>query len=685
MYNLSKGGEEKMSELYNELNNKRVFKIERDRFKQKRYLYTTPYQVVNNGFNNKNLYPTIFSDVLNKAYRMKGYNVMYPVICNNLNDITYSYSRLRGEGVEALRRTHRLELCDLNVGFDAEKEISLSDNSTIKFIQDMFKEMYSNGYIELKKKEVFTDFTSHQIYPKSCVELKADKYIFKDSGEDAYVKTMDVFTINLLKLDKLISNISNLKIDDDLKNKIYDFLGCRKGLSVNIKNHDFSIKVNLDNPELIGGISFIALNPKLIDVLIYTTPDEYISVSNYTLDPESQEDCFTGVVLKNPLTFKDIYVFASYKYDEAVHVGIPTTDTLDYMFASALGLDPNICLDDDRMLIESDFLDGLSEDMAREEICNAFVGEGMGEVYLKPSDMDLIITSYNDLGVLVPAGVDYAGEITVLDNMYYPIYFNNRYKPTATNEDKLDSRIQLSKMTFNRGFITGLCSIYAKMYDSLIGGDDFFNSDSMYNEFKDTIGILNENTAVEEILYNVIFNMYYEAFGKEYNPYQRIVVISDNTMDIDSLGEQQRLGVSFVNEILERYPSDAYRLYLLSNNTHSDDLKETLELLDEYKGMLLEIKKAFEEPFLNQAFDNIYFTEFVKNCNKLLEQFEIVKLTKTILSFFKSFVLPHNISRDEAHRFLIIFSIICPEICETLNKEVFNDRYSIFYQEFPKI
>lgn len=684
MYNLSIGGEEKMGELYNDWNNKRVFKIEHDRFKPKRYLYTTPYQVVNNGFNNKNLFPTIFSDVLNKAYRMKGYNVMYPVICNNLNDITYSYSRLRGEGIEALRRTHRLELCDLNVGFDSEKEISLSDNTSIKFVQQIFKEMYSKGYIKLKRKEVFTDFTSHQVYPRSCVELVNDKYIFKDSKEDAYVKTMDVFVIDLSKFDGLIKNINDLKVDDEIKNKIFDFLGCKKGLSINIKNHDFSIKADLDNPELIGGISFIALNPKLIDVLMYTTPDEYISVSNYVLE-ESDMDCFTGVVLKNPLTFKDIYVFASYKYDEAIHVGIPTIDTLDYMFASSLGLDPNICLDDDRILVQSDFLDGLSEDMGREEVCNAFTQEGMGSIYLKPSDMDLIITSFNDLGILIPAGVDYLGEITVLDDMYYPIYFNNRFKPCAFNEDKLDNRIQLSKMTFNRGFVLGLSNIYAKMYDSLTGGDDFYNSSSIYNDFNETIGILYADTAFEEVLYNIIFNMYFKDIGKEYNPYKRVFVINENPMDIDSLGEQQRLGVSFVNEILERYSSDAYRLYLLSNNSHSDDLKETLEALDLYKGMLQEIKKAFEEPFLNQAFDNIYFTEFVKNCNKLLEQFEIVKLTKTIMTFFKSFVLPHNISKDEAHRFLIIFSIICPEISETINKEVFNDRYSIFYQEFPKI
>lgn len=683
MYNLSKGGEECMSELYNDWNNKRLFKIERDRFKPKRYLYTSPYQVVNNGFNNKNLKPIIVSDVLNKAYRMMGFNVMYPLVCNNLNDITYSYSRLRGEGIESLRKSHKMELCDMNVGFDSEKELALSDNDTIKFVQTIFKEMYDNGYIELKKKEVFTDFTSHQVFPKSMVKLENEKYVFLD-GEDAFVKSMDVFTINLLKFPELIKNINKLKINDNLKNDIFKYLDCKKGLSLNLKNLEFSLPIELDNPEYIAGISFIALNPRLIDVLMYTTPDEYISVSNYQIEENEDMDCFTGVILKNPLTFKDIYVFASYKYDEALHVGIPTIDTLDYMFASSLGLDPNICLDDDRILINSDFLDGLSEEEARESIVEAFSSEGMAQVYLKPRDNDLIITSFNDLGILIPAGVDYAEEVSVLDTNYYPVYFNNRYKPTATNEEKLDTNISISKMTFNNGFVLGLTSIYARIYDSMTGGEEIYNSNSFLDEFKETTCIIRHDNASDEILFNVIFNMYFSKYGKEYNPYSRLVIIDDLAMDIDSLGEQQRLGVSFVNEILQRYQSDVYRLYLLSNSSLCDDLKGTLDELDEYKGILGEIKKAFDEPFLNQAFDNVYFTEFVKNCNKLLAEAELVKLTKTCITFFRSFIAPHNVSRDEAHRFLIIFSIICPELCESINKEVFGDRYSIFYSEFPK-
>ena len=673
-----------MSELYNDWNNKRIFKIEHDRFKPKKYLYLSPYRIVCNGFNNQNLYPIIFSDVLNKIYRMQGYNLMYPIIANNLNDITYSYSRLRGEGIEALRKNHKLELMDLNVGFDNEKELALSDNNTIKFIQDMFKEMYDNGYIELKKKEVFTDFSSHQIYPKSCVKLENDKYVFKDTLEDAFVKTMDVFVINLNKFENIIDKIASLKVDEELKNEIYEFLGCKKGLSIELKNSFSKIPVNLDNPELMAGISFIAINPKYMDVLNYTTPDEYISVSNYCLDENGEDDCFTGTILKNPLTYKDIYVFASYKYDEAIHVGIPTIDTLDYMFASKIGLDPNICLDDDRKIINSDFLDSLDEESAREKICEAFLEEGMAKEYLKPSDNELIISSYNDLGILIPIGQNYAQEIVVLDRKYYPVYYNNRFKASANNEDKLDSNISISKMTFNRGFVLGLINIYAKVYDKMTYVDDFFSSNSLYDEFNDTTAIIKREDAKEELLYNIIFTTYFKQFKPSIETYNKIIIISNDEYDIDLLGEQQRLGVSFVNEILKRYSSDAYRLYLLTSSNLADDLKETLDELDEFKNLLQEIKKAYDEPFLNQAFDNIYFQEFVKNIIKLIESNEIRKYAKTCISFFKSFVKPHNISKDEAHKFLVIFSTICPEISEEINKTIFNDRYSIFYSEFPK-
>ena len=672
-----------MSELYDEWNNKRIFKIERDKFKKKRYLYTSPFQIVCNGFNNKNLFPYVYSDVLNKAYRMMGYNVMYPVICNNLNDTSYSYSRLRGEGIEGLRKNHIEELKDLNIGFDIEKEISLNDLTTIKFIQDTFKEMYNKGYINLKKMDVFTDFSSHNVYSKSMVKIVNDKYYLKDSDEDMFAHKMDVFTIDVSKFPSLIDKIASLNIEQAYKDKIYDYLGCKKGLKIGLKNENFEVFVMLDNPQYLAGISFVCLNPKYIDVLMYTTPDEYMSVSEFLVDEDIDNDCFTGVILKNPLTFKDIYVFASYKYEEGVHAGIPSMDTLDHMFASNIGLDENIFLDEDMNLINSDFLDGLNIDLARETICKAFTDEGMATLYLKPEE-DLIISSFQDLGILIPLGADYKGEMVVLDEKYYPIYFSNRFKPTATNEESLDSNISIQKMTFNKGFVLGLISIYAKIYDNMMGSFEFYNENSPYNDFKDIVGVFDESNVVEEVLFNTIFNMYFESIGKQYSSFSKFVILNDSKVNIDYLGEQQRLGVSFVNEILTRYSSDTYRLYLLSNNNLSDDLKETIELLDTYKAMISEIKKAFEEPFRNQAFDNIYFSEFVRSCNKLLESFEIVKLTKTIMTFFKSFVLPHNISKDEAHRFIIILSIILPKISEDINKEVFNDRYSIFYSEFPK-
>ncbi len=662
--------------IYDEWANKRLFKIEQDRFKDKKYIYTSPYQVVNYGFNNKNLFPILSSDILNKAYRMMGYNVMYPVICNNLNDITYSYSRLRGENIDVLRNNHKEELKSLNVGFDFEKEISLDDFETIKFVQKTFKNMYDNGFIKFESKKVFTDFSSHQIYSKSMVVNHKDKFFLKHACEEVYEKKLNIFSLDISKFPHILDDIKNLDISEEKKEELYDYLGVKKGLLLTLEG-EVRLNIKMDNPEYLAGLSFIALNPKYIDVLNYTTADEAKTVKEFIENEDSDEDCFIGLVLKNPLTVSNIYVFASYKYEEDIHVGIPAENIVDHMFAKNLGLDIYEFMDSNGILYNSDFLDGMNLLDARDAIIDAFTSEGMATLYSKPTE-DLIISSYNDLGVVIPCGEDYKSNVMVLDEIYYPIYFNNRFIRTSKNEGMLDNKISFTKMTFNRGFVLGLMPLCAKYYDKMASFDEVYNISSVYNDFNDTIMILNYETSTEEILYSLIFNQYFDQRNDT-----KIVVLSSQEMNIDALGEQQRLGVSFVSEILNRAPSDAYRLYLLSNDVHDDYLKQTIEKLDEYKTILQEIKKAYEKPFNEESSIASFFQAF-KDCEEeLLKQFEVVKYTKNIITFFKNYILEFGMTKEEAKEFLVYLSTICPLISENINKEIFNNKYSIYYSCMP--
>ncbi len=662
--------------IYDEWASKRLFKIEQDRFKDKKYIYTSPYQVVNYGFNNKNLFQILFSDVLSKAYRMMGYNVMYPIICNNLNDISYSYSRLRGENIDVLRHNHVEELKSLNVGFDFEKEISLDDLDTIKFIQKTFKDMYDNNYLKFENKKVFTDFSSHQIYPKSMVVEHKGKYFLKYECEEVYEKKLNVVCLDISKFDGLLDDINNLDISSDKKEEIYDYLGVKKGFLLTLEG-EVKLNIKMDNPEYLAGVSFIALNPNYIDVINYTSADEIKSVKNFLENENIDEDCFIGLVFKNPLNASNIYVMASYKYDEGIHVGIPAVDIVDHMFATNLGLDVYEFIDRNGLLYNSDFLNGMNLCDAKEAILDAFITEGMATEYFKATE-NLIISSYNDLGVVLPCGEDYQENVMVLDEKYYPIYFNNRFIRTSKNEGMLDNKISFTKMTFNRGFVLGLMPICAKYYDKMSPIDEICNSNSMYHEFNDVIMILNSETSTEELLYSLIFNHY---FNQRSN--LKLCMLKQNSMNIDALGEQQRLGVSFVLEILNRAPSDAYRLYLLSNEEHEDYLKQTIDSLDEYKTILQEIKKAYEKPFNEESMIESYFNEFKEIEMELLNHFEIVKYTKNIITFFKNYILEMGMTKEEGKEFLVYLSTVCPEISEFINKEIFNNKYSIYYSCMP--
>lgn len=671
-----------MSSLYNEWKNKRVFKIETDKFKKKKYIYTSPFKTICGGFNNRNLYPYIVSDLYSKKYRMQGYNVMYPIGINNLNDETLSYSRLRGESFTALKDFYVRELMDMNVGFDEEKLVSYSDNEFIKFTQNIFYQMYLEDFIVLKKLECYTDFSGHTIYPRYMVENKNEKFILKDSEMGVYSKTLEVFALNEEKFPNLLNNIESLNLEQDIKNKLYEILDLRMGLEVSFysKEKDISLNVKLDNPEEMGGIVFIALNPKYIDIMPYASSDEAISLESY-IKFESDNDLYTGVTLKNPLGYNDIYVFASYKFDEAIHVGIPCLDVVDHMFASKTGLD-TIDIYDGDILINSDFLNGLTAAEGRKEIIDAFTSEGMANLYSYPKRKEFIISAYDDLGVIIPSVTNYLGEISVIDEKFYPIFYSNRFKPVITNEEKLSSDLQLKRMVFNEGFLLGILNVYERVYDMYAGNDTFLSQNSMFDEFTSMEGFISKSKYVDEIFYNLIFNEYFQRFNKNYKNYESLMVIND-TINPIFLGEQQRLGVSFVDEVCSKYSSDAYRLYLLADNLN-DELALTLANVEKYEDLIDKIKEAYNTPFEQSMYENSYMQAFIKESNRLLDNHEVKKFTNNLIGFFESFVETHKITKNESRSFLIILSLIAPEISEEIYKIVFKERYSIFYSEFPK-
>lgn len=662
--------------LFDEWKSKRLFRIENDRFKEKKYIHTSPIKIDCEGFNNKNLYPILLSDFLSKYYRMAGFNVMYPIVYNNINDETLSYSKTRGEMFLNLKENYHLELETMAVGFDIEKEISFQDKAFSTFCQNIFYKLYSSGFIRIEKRDVFVDFQGNKIIPDYLVKDLNDPMLRKRNADVAVLSFKDV---------NILEELKSVNISKDSLDKIYELLDVKTGLKFSISSNlkNIFIDVKLNNPEFMAGITFIALNPKLIDVTKYASEDEYETIIEYSKNFDDSNDCYTGVTLKNPLTNEDVYLFASYKYDEAIHVGIPSINILDHMFSSTLGLN-NIEILKDDVLINSDILDGLGVSEAHETIIEAFIGENLGTSYLYTSLDEIVISSFDELGILMPVVYDYKNELSVLNPSFYPIYYTNRYKINITNEDTLDSDLEIAKMTFNDHFINALANIYSFEFDYYGGNNNYFETSSNYKDFKESIAIFKKEEAYYEVFYNVLLNTILKEFNKDYKNYKEIIELDNLEEDYSILEERQRLGISFVDIISKKSNIDAYRLYLFFNDDLSLTLQDTLSDLKRYENIISKIKETYNSGFSDSNFTSNYFSEFKRMQNALIKSRAIKKYARNLIEFFSAYVLTKSINKSEAYEFLIMLSLICPIISEEINKEIYKDTYSIFYSSWPK-
>ena len=673
-----------MNRIFEDWKNKRVFKIERDRYKHKKYIFTPFVNTMCQGFNNKNLFPYLVVDSMSKFFRMQGENVMLPIGFNNLNEESLNYSRLRGDNHENLKEFYHRELCDMAVGFDSEKEISYSDKNFSSFVQLVFNKLYTDGFIKESTKECFVDFSNHIITPKYRVKEINGEFYDSITEEKLRIKKCKVLSIDLAKIN-IFNEVNSLNLPNDIKDKIYDILECKKGLAMNLYSYekDMGIEVYLNDPELMAGISFIAVNPSKIDITPYVTDDERDTIEEYLAVDDQDFDCYTGLSLKNPLTNTDIYVFASYKYDEPVHVGLPFNNMLDGMFASRLGLESINVLEDD-ILINSDFLDGMTRDVANKALVEAFTSEGMGSEYLIPCLEEIVITSYDELGILVPMYENYKGDLLLFPTSNYPIHYTSRYKIFINNENSLDSNMNPIRMVFNEDFIRAISNIYARVYDYNVGNNDFFTSESIYDDFFDMVGVFDKKTAYIDVFYNAVLNGILRNYGKNYPGYSKIILLDDLEIDHRFLEEHQRLGVSFVEEIINRYDCDSYRLYLFSENNYFDDLGDTINAIKKYSNLIEKIKDSYNNQFEQGVIENREFIELKNNSIKLLNDFNVKEYSRLMIDFFNEYVKPGKINKNEAFEYLIMLSIICPCVAEEIYANRFNERYSIFYSEFPR-
>ena len=656
--------------IYKKWIDNRCFIIENDRLKETLSVFSSFPRCDNYGFKNAKLREIILSDLYARYYRLTDKNVMFP-----MGFQTLCYSSF----VENKKQTNKLdntiqeeflsELKDFGISIDINKLIDFRSDSYVSSLQQFFIDLYKRGYIEYTLLDVYKDNNRDKIYDS----------ITKPNHKLDLVKHK-CFALKIDNLDREIyHDINNLKISDDIKNQMINYLEPSKYLSITFNlSNGLELEYNLENPEFLGGVSYIFLNPKFIDYERYVDSEELESIRNLI----NTDDLFayTGLYAINPLTNKEIPIFLTYMYNLPIYLGVPGIDKEEELVAQNYELEIINILDEFGSLINSGILDGLSLSYARDNAKNILVNNNIGELRTKYNKKYILLSSLDNFGALFPFLYDTdTNEINSLEG-YLPYNFSKEFRPILNSD--VDVSGETIDGSMNNLFIEGALPFISLIYDKFMNVESLFTEEYKNELFKwfpiKKYSIDKESIASKLFMPIVFYNIFKKELGYDLNNLFDDVFVFGNILDIKySEIKKENNNLIDIDELLNKYYPDSIRVFMLSQDISNDFLFNHYELND-----IDNFIKRIEEALLKNISNNTtnydyYFLKFKNDCKYYIENNKIIDYIKLIFKFSKEYIIEGMPSKNNILTYLIAISPIMPYLSEYIYSNLFDDKYSL--------
>ena len=298
------------------------------------------------------------TDIVSRMKRMQGYNVLHPIGFDSFGLPAEQFAIKTGKHpsgfTEANMETFRIQLKNLGLSYDWDREVSTHDPNYYKWTQWIFIQLYKDGlanYIDMPVnwcEELGTVLANDEV-----IDGKSER-----GGYPVVRKNMKQWVIDIPKYaEKLINGLDNLDWPESTKEMQKNWIGKSIGAHVNFKvkdsNHEFTVFTT--RPDTLFGATYCVLSPEheLVDEI--TTDDKKEAVSFYKKEAAKKSEMertelnkdktgvFTGAYAINPVNGKEIpiwisdYVLAT--YGTGAIMAVPAHDQRDYDFAKEFGLE----------------------------------------------------------------------------------------------------------------------------------------------------------------------------------------------------------------------------------------------------------------------------------------------------------------------------------------------------------
>ena len=661
-----------MKDAYKKWQDDKNFIIDGDKLKGKSFVFSSFPTANKYGYQSGKVRPLIYGDIIARYERMLNKNVLYPVGFHTLAESSFIESRKASNMLtDDIANSFLNQMLKLGIGVNEQKIMDMRHEEYLSNLQLDFIELYQRGFIVYKDTTVYQDKKTKKIY--DYMQAKPE---YEPINMKAFVLKCAPVIENVLK------DIDELDISPDLKDVLKDAFGKTEVLSINLQTESKDLNITLDEPELLGGVTYIFLNPDLMDVMPYVSEDEEDNVREYIRNPEGMY-VYSGNYCTNPLTGYQIPIFISQIHNKAVYTGNPISCAEDRLLAENEGFEIIDIFDFNGLLIHSDVLNGLTKEEGRKEIFKSFIEMGIAESQFMYKHTDILISSNDPFGALFPF-LDDRGELYPLTN-FLPYSFSVQFRPVL--DEKCDIPGNPIPGTMNSLFVLGMAPILAPLYDELGTNEHIFSAfaEDEYEAWGPIKSLaIDDDMHFSLILMPIILNNIIRTqLPNVPKIYTNIKLVPD-TFDINH-ENIQRSNNNMINidELTEKYNPDAVRSYFMLSDIEDDfifnenNLKELNDFIEALR------IKILNSTFVNENNLDFEFFEFENKSKILLEENEINKYVSRIIRFSADIVLNDNLTKEQLLTYLRVIYPILPFLSEEAYGDIFNSKYSIINEGWP--
>ena len=411
-------------------------------------------------------------DIVCRKKRLQGYNVLYPMgwdafglptenfaIKNHIHPAVVTESNIAN---------FKRQLKSLGFSFDWNREVNTTDPSYYKWTQWIFLQLFKKG-LAYKSKMAVNWCTSCK-----CVLANEEVVngVCERCGSEVVQKEKSQWMLKITEYaDKLLDGLEDVDFIDRVKTQQRNWIGRSYGTQVTFStNLGDTFEIFTTRADTLFGATYMVMSPE--HPLIEKWADKitnYDEVLAYKAEAAKKSDFertelskdktgvkLSGVTAINPVNNTEIPIFISdyvlISYGTGAIMAVPAHDTRDWDFAKKFGL-PIIevvkggedvqsaaytdC--NDGVLVNSDFLNGLSVEDAKKKIQEWLTEKGLGFVKTNFKLRDWVFSRQRYWGEPIPmVYCEKCGYVPVPESEL-PLMLPNvdSYEPTDNGESPL--------------------------------------------------------------------------------------------------------------------------------------------------------------------------------------------------------------------------------------------------------